>query len=188
MKLYHGSFTPGITELKPLSTLHGKMDRSVIYLSGNMPYALFYIWDSAHNKTRKKYVNCRLKDNLVIHEEQFPDQLKTFYQGVSGYIYEVESNIFVEKTPNREHMYFCRQPIPVSNCRFISDVYDEILRCERAGKIRVIRYPEMPEEQLKLLHDHIVESIRMSKLHSDPNSEQAQFYAAYFPTLWERAQ
>lgn len=84
-------------------------------------------------------------------------------------------------------MYVCRQPIPVSDCRFIPDVYDEILRRERAGQIRVIRYPEMPKEQLKLLHDHIVDSIRMAKMRSDPNSEQAQFYATYFPALWEQA-
>lgn len=187
MKLYHGSSIPGITALKPLSFLHGKMDNSVVYLSGNLPYALFYIWDSAHNKTTQKYVTCRLRDDLVIYEEQFPDQLKTFYQGVSGYIYEVESNVFVEKTPNREHIYVCRKPIPVSDCRFIPDVYDEILRRERAGQIRVIRYPEMPKEQLKLLHDHIVDSIRMAKMRSDPNSEQAQFYATYFPALWEQA-
>lgn len=40
--LYHGSSASGIKTLEPLSKLHGT-DKSVLYLTSNLPYALVYI-------------------------------------------------------------------------------------------------------------------------------------------------
>ena len=187
MKLYHGSSIPGLTELKPLSTLHGSAETRVLYLTGSLPYALFYIWDEKHNKTSRKYVTCGLKNGIVTYEEQFPDQLQSFYQGVSGYLYVSEQDDSIETLSNREGIYFSRETVPVSDAIFIPDVYKEILRQEQAGLVQVVRHNEMPKEHLQLLHDHITQLILTQKLPCKPETELARFYAAHFPALWARA-
>lgn len=45
--LYHGTHTGGIKVLEPRSILHGT-NESVVYLTGNRVYGLFYIWDREH--------------------------------------------------------------------------------------------------------------------------------------------
>lgn len=52
---YHGSISANIIELKASSLLH-KMDTKVAYLTDNIPYALFYIWDGKHNNYDRKFV------------------------------------------------------------------------------------------------------------------------------------
>lgn len=84
--LYHGSSPQGINVLKPLSKLHGSNQKAV-YLTENIPHALVYIWDSIKIGTCQKWVTCGLKNGIVYYEEQFPNQLQTFYEGVEGYIY-----------------------------------------------------------------------------------------------------
>lgn len=74
--LYHGSDVAGITALEPRSPLHNS-DKRVGYLTGNIPYALIYIWDAKHTGYDRTYVTGWLRDGIASYEEQFPDQ---FYQ------------------------------------------------------------------------------------------------------------
>lgn len=46
--LYHGSITPNITILEARSKLH-ESNENVVYLTGNIPYALMYIWSDEKN-------------------------------------------------------------------------------------------------------------------------------------------
>ena len=72
---YHGSCTPGITQLKAFSKLHHTED-NVVYLTDNIPYALLYLWNEEHNGCSAKHVTGWTKNNTAYYEEQFPDQLK----------------------------------------------------------------------------------------------------------------
>ena len=83
---YHGSCTPGIVQLETRSKLHNT-EENVVYLTDNIPYALFYLWDAEHNECSFKHVPGWTKNDIAYYEEQSPDQLKVFYQGVSGYLY-----------------------------------------------------------------------------------------------------
>ena len=92
---YHGSICAGIEQLDARSRLHNTGEK-VVYLTDNIPYALFYIWDEQRNEYSGKYVTGWMRDGVAWYEEQFPEQLKTFYKGVSGYLYCIadNSNIF----------------------------------------------------------------------------------------------
>ena len=89
-RYYHGSAAADIQALEPRSLLHGTADR-VVYLTDHVTYALLYIWDEQHNGRAGKYVTGWIKDGVACYEEQFPNQLQTFYQGVQGYLYTVET-------------------------------------------------------------------------------------------------
>lgn len=52
---YHGSISADITKLKASSLLYNT-NKKVVYLTDNIPYALFYIWDGKHNNYDRKFV------------------------------------------------------------------------------------------------------------------------------------
>ena len=67
-KLYHGSAVEGLKILQPLSPLHSNEEKNVVYLSGNRPYSLFYIWGEDKTGSSYKYVTCGLRDGIVHYE------------------------------------------------------------------------------------------------------------------------
>lgn len=110
--LYHGSSINGIQVLKPCSKMQGT-DKQAVYLTGSIPYALVYIWDQKKTGINQKWITCGLKNGIIYYEEQFPDQLRAFYEGVEGYLYTVEISDSFRPISNRENMYFSLDPVPV---------------------------------------------------------------------------
>lgn len=81
--LYHGSSVSDIDVLVPRSALHLSNER-VVYLTSSIPYALVYIWDQQKTGSSKKWVTCWQSKGITYYEEQFPGQLRAFYEGVEG--------------------------------------------------------------------------------------------------------
>lgn len=186
-KLYHASSVPNIETLKAVSSLHGESDTNVVYLTESLPYSLFYIWDAVHNKKPGKHVTCRLKDETVYYEEQFPGQLRAFYEGVSGYIYALDSCDDFESMPDRESMWFSRRDAKVDEVFYIADVYAEILKYVSLGKIRIIPFSEVSPEWIRQLHEHMAREIIANGWLQQPDCPDAIFYQTYFPDVWKIA-
>ena len=187
MKLYHASFVPGIETLNAVSKLHGSDGESVVYLTESLPYSLFYIWDAQRNKKPGKHVTCRLKDGIVYYEEQFPDQLRRFYEGVTGWVYAVTPDEACERMPNRESMWFSRRDAKVAEATLIEDVYAEIMRYVELGQVKVIPFNEVSPEWIQRLYEHIAQEILAKDLLHQPDRPDAIFYQTFFPSAWERA-
>lgn len=68
---YHGTTTPGITELRA---------NPAAYLTPNRAYALFYIIDKEIN-----WVTCGVKEDGIVHyDERFKNQAQKLYAGKSA--------------------------------------------------------------------------------------------------------
>lgn len=106
--LYHGSNISNIKKLKANSKLHGT-DDFVAYATTNIPYALFFIWDEAITGYSGKHVTGWIKNGIAFYEEQFPNQLKAFYQGATGFLYRLEETEELKKVTNREDMYYSQK-------------------------------------------------------------------------------
>ena len=102
---YHGSSASGIKTLEPLSKLHGT-DKSALYLTGNLSYALVYIWDVEKAGARVKHITCGILRGVVYCEERFANQLEEFYGGVAGYVYRVENTPDFAPVSGREDMFY----------------------------------------------------------------------------------
>lgn len=188
MILYHGSSRANITLLEPHSKLHGSQNEKVVYMSGSIPYALVYIWDSQKTKCSGKHVTCALKSGVVHYEELFPDQLKAFYEGVSGYLYCVEQTDNMQLMPKtHEEMYYSLEAVQVKEVVFISDVYKEILRYEEEGLFKVDRFNDASEEAQTERVERTAKGIEMSNL-LDADTEKAHFMKNYFKQAWELAE
>ncbi len=183
--LYHGSIVPNLTCLKPVSKLHNGLSDAVVYLTANRAYALFYIWDANHNIRTNKWVTCAIKNGVCTYYEQFPDQLKAFYDGVKGYLYSVENRGF-EKAAE-EDMYVSKSAVSMEKCEIIDHVYEEILRMESAGKLEILRYQSLSTEEQNRIVDMMVEYIEKKHLLLSPSSEEAIFISTYYKEAWEKA-
>ncbi len=183
--LYHGSVTPGITALEARSRLHST-DKMVVYLTDSIPYALFYIWDSVHNGSSGKYVTGGFRDGHAFYEEQFPDQLRTFYQGVSGYLYRIQRTEAAQAMKNRNGLFWQEDNAAVADMLYIPDVYAELLKYEAAGQLKVLRFNEQTDARKAELTGMIATAIRQSNFFAD-NTEQQQFMQKHFPAAWRQA-
>ena len=185
MVFYHGSIIPGITQLDARSKLHNSEDR-VVYLTDSIPYALYYIWDAEHNGCSVKHVTGWTRNGIAYYEEQFPEQLKTFYQGISGYLYRILDTGNIKAVENRTNMFYSTESVPMVEAILIEDVYEELLKYESEGKFVVLRYNEQTEDRQNELVDMIAQAIVMNDFYAD-NKERQDFMMKYFPKSWERA-
>lgn len=186
-KLYHASSVSGIGTLKAVSALHGEPGAKVVYLTESLPYSLFYIWDAVRNKKPGKHVTCWLKDGVVHYEEQFPDQMRTFYEGVSGYVYSAEANASCERMPDRESMWFSRSDVKVAQATFVPDVHAEMMKYVQLGQVKVIPFGEVSKEKIRMLYDYMVQQILKNGWLRQPELPDSVFYRTYFPSVWEEA-
>lgn len=185
--LFHGSSVSGIETLHATSKLHGTEEDKVLYLTENPVYALFYIWDAEHNKRTGKYVTCFIKNGKVYYEEQFPDQLKTFYKGVSGYLYCVVQTEEFSPVKGWEEMWSVGKDTKVAEVRFIPDVYDELMKYEKEGKFEVISYEKVAPERIKDLYEYMARKLVNNGIVKQPDCEEAVFYRTYFESVWRMA-
>ena len=183
---YHGSKNPEILQLKANSKLHNTGEK-VVYLTDSIPYALYYIWDVQHNGYSGKHVTGWIKDGIAYYEEQFPDQLKVFYQGVSGYLYYVSDNVNIKAVENRGNMFYCSDDVAVAKVEQIVDVYQELLKCELEGKLIVLRYNEQSVERQNELTDLVARAIIRDNLYIDNLQKQA-FMKKFFVDAWATAE
>ena len=185
-QLYHGSFFPDIQRLRAQSADHDHPDKRVVYMTSNRAYALFYIWDPTHNQRQNKYVTAGIKDGIVCYHEQFPNQLKTFYDGVSGYLYscKAESDWFKASKPET---WLCSHDVTIETCERIENVYEEILQQEALGNVRVFRFdslsPENQAQTVQMIADLIVK--RQYLLHTE--EPDAIFFATFYKQAWAKA-
>lgn len=185
MYLYHGSHIEGIKSLNAYSVLHGT-DKRVLYLTDNIPYALLYVWDSEHNFCTDKHVTGWVKGGIAHYEEQFPDQLETFYGGVSGYLYCVKGKTGIKAYEERECIYYSACDETVDDVIYVPDVYEELLRYESLGEFEVRRFNEQSPERQEELTNMIAQVILRSDFYKN-DSGKATFYRKYFGSSWERA-
>lgn len=183
--LYHGSVSPDITELKATSMLHGT-DKKVVYLTDNIPYALFYVWDGNHNNYNRKFVTGWIKNNTAYYEEMFPNQLETFYKGVSGYLYRIEKSTDISAVDGREAMYYSEKDISANRAVHIPDIYQELMKFEALGEFKLFRFNKQSEEKQNELTDKSAGIILKSDFFKN-DKEKLKFYKKYFSAAWERA-
>ena len=184
-KYYHGSAIAGITRLQGYSKLHGSEELGV-YLTDSIPYALFYIWDTQRTGNSGKHVTAWMKKGIAYYEEQFPDQLQAFYQGVSGYLYGIEKCPTIKPVEGRDNMFFGTGDVEISEVVPIPDVYSQLLSWEAEGKLVVLRYREQTRERQNALVDMMAKSIVRHDFYKE-DMEKQSFMKKYFVDAWQKA-
>lgn len=180
MKLYHGSAMAGIQVLEPHLPKHGK---PYVYLTDSPDLAVIY----AHNPMSppNAWFSYYFKDGALLYDEYFPGQLEELYRGFGGYVYtcEAEGLAQLDQMP---WVYLSEEAVPVSECRFIPDLYEELLALEQAGRLTIHRYEGHDEKKLAGIRRMLLREIETKGLRENPESEYARFLFSHFPDLLPR--
>jgi len=172
--LYHGTVMGGLTKIIP-------REHSIVYLTPNQAYALFYILDKDIN-----WVTCGVKENgIVQYEEQFPNQLQTIYEGSCGSLYTVDPTDTMESIGNGA-IWTSKQPVSVYTETHIADVYATLLSHEQAGAISVTRYEHVSADRKRDIHEMMVHYIHKHNLITQ-TTKKSRFVQETFPAAWTAA-
>ena len=162
---YHASQVPDLEYLEPKISNHNV---PLIYFSKKRENVLVYLSnaiekcckEAGFEHTGKWYKWGPYgfdKDGRLRIEEYYHDALRITYQGVSGYIYQVENIVdsgYEVKIPDAATSSV---GVKVSGVEFISDAYEAILKAEKDGLISILRYEDLSEQKKVWLADTILQ-------------------------------
>ena len=187
MKFYHGSTSKGLTELRPHLPVGAHIQEPLVYLTSSKQLALHYIWDTERLGVKMPMVDIR-KDGTLVFQEMFPNALEYFYKGVSGYIYHCDGDY---ATNPDSHVPTCATSsavVPITDCEYIENVYEEILSYEAQGKFIYEHYEDLPQWRKDVIRGHITRFIKRNNLLNDPTHPSVNFIREKFPQYWAEAQ
>ena len=176
MKLFHATTVHGLKYLNPNS--RDRDGNSVLYLTDNFPYSLFYIRDREID-----FVTCGVREGgVVFYDEKFPNQLEVLYKGMSGWVYEVEAE--TEPTKIRG-IYAVRGNAAVTGVTYIPDALQAIQREIEKGSVYFLAYEALSDRQKAMNHEGLVQLFRSGSVVS---SRKEAFLREHFPEAWEEAE
>ncbi len=100
------------------------------------------------------------KDGKLYIEEYYPNALINTYKNVSGYIYKAKNVIDSGFEINIPDAITSKNPVEVYDVEFVDDAYEEILKAEKIGLIKIIRYDEMTDKKKEWLKNIIKEEYK----------------------------
>ncbi len=154
---YHASSVEGIELLEPRISNH---DIPLIYFSEKRENVLVYLSNSiekfcnetgfAYSGIWHKWASYGFDNNGVLTlDEYYPNALLETYKGVSGYIYSAEHVNNSGDNINVPYAVTSREAVKVSGCEFVEDAYDEIIKAEASGLIKITRFEEISDAKHK---------------------------------------
>ena len=179
MRLYHASPAAGLTVLEPrMTAFFGKPKQ--VCLTALKPMALLY------GIKHFEYTYGYTRDGSLYYEEYFPGALEELYRGKSASLYRCAWREGMEKTqiPNE---YVSAVPVPVEEEILIPDVYEALLKEERLGTIRIVRWAEVSEEARDWVRRTGMREILEAGLLGQ-DSPRARYMREKYPESWAMAQ
>ncbi len=174
MNLYHGTVIGGLDVILANSKSH-KDGSKVAYFTTDRVYALVCCRPKTEN-----FVTMGLRGDKKQHYyERFPNQLRVMYEGREGFIYQPTSTLQLENI--KERSWGSKTDVPVTLCDHITNVYEEILKEEKAGNVIIHRYEEIDPEERQMIANGIKEELEKGNF-----SEYREFLYRNFSPLWDR--
>ena len=181
--LYHGSSTGGIQTLQPFTADHGKP--YVYFTTSDVSAALHaarvierpYYWVPYGYDAKGR----------ITYTEVWKNAFGEMFSGKKGYVYCCEAD---EKKllrfPTHQSVRLSTEPVPVSHCDTIDDLYDWFLRREQEGKLVIQRYDTLEPGQLSLWHGMVLEELIANFSGAKQDNVYTRFVQAKLPAVWER--
>ncbi len=181
--LYHGSSTGGIQTLQPFTADHGKP--YVYFTTSDVSAALH----AARVIERPYYwvpYGYDAKGHIT-YTEVWKNAFGEMFSGKKGYVYCCEAD---EKKllrfPTHQSVRLSTEPVPVSHCDTIDDLYDWFLRREQEGKLVIQRYDTLEPGQLSLWHGMVLEELIANFSGAKQDNVYTRFVQEKLPAVWER--
>ncbi len=190
---YHGSKTKNIEILKPSMSIHGD---DYVYLTTSKAVALIYTVNAIEVYFKQNYLECNQKfqpwysygfdeNQIPVIEEYYPNATYETYHNQSGYIYICEKPKTYSNPTNIHNAIVTKEHVKIIDSIFIPDIYDEILKLEKDGVIKIKRYENMTDSYLSHIYNMIRTDIDKYQLIENPNHNYTIFLKAKLPFLFK---
>ena len=181
--LYHGSSTGGIQTLQPFTADHGK---PYVYFSTSDVAAALY---AARAIDRPYYWVPYGYDaqGKITYTEVWKNAFHEMFSGKTGYVYYCEcDDKKLLRFPTHQSIRLSVEPVSITRCEKIDDLYRWLLQREQEGKLIVQRYESLAPGQLSLWHGMVLEELieRFSSVEQD--NAYIRFVQEKLPAVWER--
>lgn len=165
MKFYHGSKVADIKVLRPSVSNHGK---PWVYLTSKRANTLVYLSNAVEKFHKEHEIVHEGKfytwasygfnqEGILVIEEYYPHATEETYKGEEGFIYCIDSGENYGKQEDIPFAFISEHPVPVTSFEYIPDVYEEMLKLEKAGHIIIRRYEAHSKEKLAWIEKVIQE-------------------------------
>lgn len=184
---YHASPYENIKILEPRISNHKK---SLIYFSTKKENVLVYLSNAIekyckdtnfkHEGTYSTWGPYSFtNEGLLQLEEYYPNALEETYKGISGYIYSTSTIPNMKPLSEIKDVYVTDSNTTIEEVEHIVDAYEEILKYERLGLIKILRY----EEFIKLKKEWLYKIIQKEYKESINQPEYRYFLKNKFPFI-----
>lgn len=184
--IYHASPVKGLKVLIPHTSNHGT---PLVYFSQKRENVLVYLSNAvekfctengtAHTGPYKKWASYGFESGILRIEEYYPDALAETYKGVSGYIYRCRECEDIIPQSDIPFAFISSAPVIIEGCEFVVDAYEEILKAESQGKIKIQRYRDMTDAKLRWIQA----TVQNEYLQNRDHPEYRAFLKAKFPEI-----
>ena len=179
MILYHGSSIGGFTELKPFLSEHKK---PYIYLASNPVVALLYTVKPVPKPF--SFYPYGFSGEKVVYNEYYKNCFEELYKGKKGYLYECENVKNIENPTTINCAYTCEEPIKVSRCVEIKDVYYKFMEYKETGLLEIRPLEAISEKELNFVYEDMRKTVEKYDLKSTPDSPMSEFIKINFSKAW----
>lgn len=184
---YHASSTKDIKELEPRVSNHKV---PLIYFSSKRENVLVYLSNAVekhckdtnfrHDGIYSKWGPYSFdKDGILCLEEYYKNFLEETYKNISGYIYSVNEIKKIDKLEDIPYAFASSDKVKIDSCEYIKDAYEEILKAEKDGLIKISRY----EDFVKIKKDWLIDVITKEYNEPDIGLEYKYFLESKFDFL-----
>lgn len=175
MNWYHASPIKDLKTLEPRISNHGV---PLVYLSKKRENVLVYLSNAVEkycketgfelNKKWSKWGPYGFNENGILQlEEYYPNALEETYKGNAGYIYtakDITDSGYCIGIPDAGTSNI---PVPVCDCEYIPDAYEEILAAENKGLIKVVRYEEQSQKKFEWICKTVIQEYKEAENQPD---------------------
>ncbi len=180
IKLYHFSTVPNLKELSP-AEISGR--QAYVYATDYIPLGLLFSIKGFRDLDGETSGRGPGKTYTPYFMEAHAHGLDKF-KGASCYMYEVDPTSFEEGRTSWSEDIVSEKPVKTLSCTKINDVYKELLKYEKEGKIKIYRYRDSQKnlEMKKRVHDYAkkilshYESVLFQKEFDCKDSKKSKFY------------
>lgn len=141
--VYHSSEKSGLTKIVPRECSHRA---PYVYAAKDKVISIVFMTRKSQNKGDLTYWKGRNPNTgKVAIVERYKDAFKNLYDGVSGSVYVLPSDSFIEgKTQWNEEVVSEQIVIPVEEIR-IENIFDYLLELQKNGLLEMYEYPNRPK-------------------------------------------
>lgn len=174
-KLYHVSHRANLTMLEPKVSTHGK---PYVYATSCLEVALLFGSNRSFGDLDGAYGGGSNGVKPYFYEA-YEGALKRRFEGVTCYIYEVDSTNFKEGQTSYKAEVVSEQPVKILNCTKVDDLYNILLKLNKENKIDIKFYNKEDPQYVKTLSEHIKNRIQLFGILQNKQGVQYEFCKKY---------